>query len=229
MALESADQIWELVPTNPESGDPVAEGDNHLRMIKLSLQNSLPGMSAPWTTSSPINCGDPVVDQDAVTLKYLNTMPHNTGIGFPIVWLLPALPSSDHLDLEGQLLNRIDYAELFALYGITYGAGDGTTTFQLPDMRGLFSRAVGTNVNGAASGAFGTKQNQSTQDHTHYALSSGNAFFAWLTVGGAYNAPAGGSLNLESIQFTGSSDTAGVSGQNETRPANMALLCCIKT
>jgi len=233
MALESADQIWELVPTNPESGDPVAEGDNHLRMIKLSLQNSLPGMTAPWTTSSPINCGDPVVDQDAVTLKYLNTMPHNTGIGFPIVWLLPALPSSDHLDLEGQLLNRIDYAELFALYGITYGAGDGTTTFQLPDMRGLFMRvwdhskgidpdsAARTNRGDGVVGDFvGTKQEDALQEHSHGSAAAS-----------AGSHPVGGGTGASSPDINDKQTlTTGTAGNysSETRPINIYVRMIIR-
>lgn len=37
--------------------------------------------------------------------------------------------------LEGQTVSRTTYSNLFAIYGTTYGAGDGTTTFKLPDFR----------------------------------------------------------------------------------------------
>lgn len=37
---------------------------------------------------------------------------------------------------EGQLLNRTSYSTLFAAIGTSWGAGDGTTTFALPDLRG---------------------------------------------------------------------------------------------
>lgn len=37
--------------------------------------------------------------------------------------------------LEGAIVSRTTYAALFAIYGTTYGAGDGETTFQLPDCR----------------------------------------------------------------------------------------------
>lgn len=37
--------------------------------------------------------------------------------------------------LEGQTVSRTQYTNLFNLYGTTYGAGDGVSTFQLPDMR----------------------------------------------------------------------------------------------
>lgn len=39
----------------------------------------------------------------------------------------------------GQAISRTSYAALFAVIGITYGAGDSTTTFNLPDCRGRVS------------------------------------------------------------------------------------------
>lgn len=37
--------------------------------------------------------------------------------------------------LEGQTVSRTQYKNLFAIYGTTYGAGNGSTTFKLPDCR----------------------------------------------------------------------------------------------
>lgn len=45
MALESANWITQLVQANPVDGDPVGEGDDHLRMIKTVLKNSFPSSS----------------------------------------------------------------------------------------------------------------------------------------------------------------------------------------
>lgn len=42
---------------------------------------------------------------------------------------------SNEIWLEGQEVSRNTYANLFAIYGITYGAGDGSSTFNLPDCR----------------------------------------------------------------------------------------------
>lgn len=44
---------------------------------------------------------------------------------------------------EGQPVSRTTYAALFAVIGTTYGAGDGSTTFNLPDRRGKYSRGAG--------------------------------------------------------------------------------------
>ena len=46
------------------------------------------------------------------------------------------------LKCNGALLSRTTYAALFAVIGTTYGAGDGSTTFALPDLRGEFVRGV---------------------------------------------------------------------------------------
>jgi len=45
MALESASWVTQLNSSNPTATDPVAEGDDHLRMIKTVLRNSFPSSS----------------------------------------------------------------------------------------------------------------------------------------------------------------------------------------
>lgn len=45
-----------------------------------------------------------------------------------------------YLEYNGQAVSRTTYATLFAVVGTTYGAGDGSTTFNLPDLRGEFIR-----------------------------------------------------------------------------------------
>ncbi|KXH83257.1 phage tail protein [Chryseobacterium kwangjuense] len=47
---------------------------------------------------------------------------------------------SGYLECNGEAVSRITYASLFAVIGATYGAGDGSTTFNLPDLRGEFVR-----------------------------------------------------------------------------------------
>lgn len=58
----------------------------------------------------------------------------------------PLAEDSTRLLANGQTVSRETYADLFAAIGTTYGAGDGSTTFQLPDMRDRMPRAVGTDV-----------------------------------------------------------------------------------
>lgn len=63
------------------------------------------------------------------------------GAAAPTGWLL----------CQGQAVSRTTYAQLFSVIGTTYGSGDGSTTFNLPDMRGRV--AVGSDANlGTISG-----------------------------------------------------------------------------
>lgn len=55
-------------------------------------------------------------------------------IGEPIICLSSTLNDGE-IWLEGSTVSRSTYANLFAVYGTTYGAGDGSTTFTLPDFR----------------------------------------------------------------------------------------------
>ena len=55
-------------------------------------------------------------------------------IGGLIITLSSTLEDNE-IWLEGGTVSRTTYAELFAIYGTTYGAGDGSTTFVLPDFR----------------------------------------------------------------------------------------------
>jgi microcystin-dependent protein len=51
----------------------------------------------------------------------------------------------------GQAVSRTTYADLFATVGTTYGAGDGSTTFNLPDLRGRVPAGL-DNMGGTAAG-----------------------------------------------------------------------------
>lgn len=58
-----------------------------------------------------------------------------TSVGRPIFCLNGETLGNNEIWLEGATVSRTTYAELFAFYGTTYGEGDGSTTFELPDFR----------------------------------------------------------------------------------------------
>ena len=62
-----------------------------------------------------------------------------------MLWLT-GTPPSGFIMLDGSAISRTTYAPLFALWGTTYGAGDGSTTFGLPDFRGRSIIGVGTGL-----------------------------------------------------------------------------------
>lgn len=55
-------------------------------------------------------------------------------IGEPIITLNSTIEDNE-IWLEGATVSRTTYATLFSIYGTTYGAGNGSTTFKLPDFR----------------------------------------------------------------------------------------------
>jgi microcystin-dependent protein len=57
--------------------------------------------------------------------------------GAMLMWPTDTAPA-DWLLCYGQAISRTTYAALFGVIGTTFGAGDGSTTFNLPDMRGRF-------------------------------------------------------------------------------------------
>jgi microcystin-dependent protein len=122
------------------------------------------------------------------------------------------------LAADGTAVSRSTYAALFAAISTTYGAGDGSTTFALPDLRGYFVRGSGTNGDGTEAGTFGAKQADAFKSHTH-------GYTDQIAVSNGQFNVAGGTGQ------DGASDlarTTGSTGGTETRPKNIAMLYCIK-
>jgi microcystin-dependent protein len=114
---------------------------------------------------------------------------------------------------NGQAVKRAGvsgYPALFEAIDTTYGAGDNSTTFNLPDLRGYFVRGFGT---AAGSGAFGAKQEDDFKAHTHPVNN--------IVLVGGYQGSGGGLVGRGSAN----SDST---GGTETRPKNIAMLYCIK-
>lgn len=76
-------------------------------------------------------------------------------------------PPTGWLKANGAEISRITYAALFAAIGTTFGAGDGSTTFTLPDLRGEFLRGWDDGRGVDTSRGFGSTQAQAFLSHTH--------------------------------------------------------------
>ena len=71
------------------------------------------------------------------------------------------------LKANGAAVSRTAYAALFAAIGTTYGAGDGRSTFNLPDLRGEFIRGWDDGRGVDAGRVFGSAQAHALQSHQH--------------------------------------------------------------
>ena len=72
--------------------------------------------------------------------------------GSVIAWVAASAPDG-WLLCQGQAISRSTYAALFAKCSTDFGAGDGSSTFNIPDLRGRTVTMAGTNINRAGSTA----------------------------------------------------------------------------
>lgn len=115
-----------------------------------------------------------------------------------------------------------DFSALYAILGTTYGVA-GT----LPDLEGVFIRGTGSQtISGITySGTLGTKEGDAMQGHYHNILTNttGTASSPLMRAG------AGGATSSASATTIVTDGTNGTPRTgSETRPANIALLPCIK-
>jgi microcystin-dependent protein len=189
------------------------------------------------------------VDVDNVTVgpaKILDTS--DSGIvGSLAIVAMNEVPKR-HLACDGSVVSRTEYSELFAAIGTTWGAGDGSTTFKLPDLEtdGLFIRAAnGSNpvgsVQGDTTAVNGLSTNTTGSTHTHKFEADYSTVSSPATTDGAGTIVAGSNAGLGRRSVTGSrvsvndgvmaadsAHTHGMSGDAETRPKNAAFKVVIR-
>ena len=142
------------------------------------------------------------------------------------------------LEANGSAVSRATYASLFTALSTMYGAGDGSTTFNLPDYRGYFLRgwnhgsgadpdaATRTNRGDGTTGdSVGTKQTDAFASHYHV---SGFAGVNNTAAFGVSTAP-GGNLNTQNGTSSSNHDNSSSVGANETRPKNVNVIYCVST
>lgn len=197
---------------------PVDDGIQSYRVTSVQIKTYI---------LSALSIATGMIQDTAVTLGKLagpvqeSLLPTGTLLAFGGT----AAPSG-FLLADGTAISRTTYAALFALIGTTYGAGNGTTTFNLPDTRGVFIRGNGSQTIGGKvyTGTRGTTEQDQFQGHWHLAgnglggtNSGGGQPFTGTGNNSGVGAPAGDGVN--GAPRTGS----------ETRPANISVVYIIKT
>lgn len=122
-----------------------------------------------------------------------------------------------YLIANGAAISRATYGNLFAALGTAYGAGDGATTFNLPDLRGEFIRGADQGRGVDAGRTVGSVQADELRAHSHTVRT--------------YQGPTGMGVANTGASAPGPYDVAGgalPTGGAETRPRNVALLPLIK-
>lgn len=163
-------------------------------------------------------------------------------------------PPPGYLKLNGAEYSRTTYAELFAVIGTTYGVGNGSTTFNVDDWRGIFPRGWDDGRGLDAGRVFGSEQEGTwlrTVMHEWSSSDAGgiagpigmphaspDATLVNAGVGGAFPSGAltgGGSAFTSALTDNTINGTTGTAGGGDPvnrwirmRPTNAATLFCIK-
>lgn len=178
----------------------------------------------------------PTIYTDDETGEVVNELGAPTGT---IAYFSLASAPSGWLKANGATISRTTYSALYTAIEDTYGAGDGSTTFEIPDLRGEFIRSLddGRGIDGSRT--LGSTQSAANEQHGHYVGTGGFA-----SGGGGYGG-ATASLNVTGynngmISFyryggantyvypTNSDALKAQYDGSEGRPRNLALLACIK-
>lgn len=137
-------------------------------------------------------------------------------------------PPEGAIVADGRELNRTTYKGLFNIYGTKYGAGDGSTTFNVPDLDGRFielttdAESVGQFVEPGLPNIIGTSQGEFGVMNVEYtgALTKSEATFNH----GDRN--TGNDVSTPSFDASRSSSLYGAS--TTVQPSSLRGLACIK-
>lgn len=136
------------------------------------------------------------------------------------------IPSS-YLACNGAAISRTTYAKLFDVIGTTYGSGDGSTTFNLPNLENNsfmeFSSSVGTAKSAGLPNITGEAGNPTTEGIS--AISSSGALTATIIASGRAAGSGGSSMKI-SIDASKSSSIYGNS--TTVQPKSLTVRAIIK-
>lgn len=193
---------------NPAVG---AEATEVTADIMNALQEELVNVIA--ASGQALNKPDNTQLRKAIEALVANAFPSGAVMPFGMA----AVPTG-WLKCNGVAVSRTTYARLFAAIGVTYGPGNGTTTFNVPDLRGEFVRGWDDGRNVDAARVLGSAQGDLVKAHSHGITIN-------LQGEDGQGTPAGGAAGPDGT-WNGSTNSTGGA---ENRPRNVALAYCIKT
>ena len=117
--------------------------------------------------------------------------PGEVPTGTVLAMASPTVPVG-FLECSGATVSRTTYSALFSLIGTTYGAGDSSTTFVLPNLRGAFIRGWDNGRTIDNGRAFANTQSVAPSTHVHGGITSGGS----STSGAAITAVEGFPYNV---------------------------------
>lgn len=189
-----------------------------------NLSNGTNALGMRWDNSRIFVRVDNTDFPVATTADVAAAMPPGT-----VIYFAGLVPPNGFLKCNGAQVSRATYAGIFAAIGTTYGAGNGSTTFNLPDLRGEFIRGYDDGRTVDNGRVLGSWQADELRWHDHiYRRGHLSNSVAWERVEARRDSSA--SLYDGDGRFDDPGDRVSTAafGGVETRPRNLALLACIK-
>ncbi|MDG3040430.1 phage tail protein [Roseicyclus marinus] len=190
-----------------------------------------PTVTVPGMRWADTNSGEVVTrirnaaDDDWIELATLAALTAAQVPAGSVIWYAASAAPTGYLKANGALVSRTTYADLFTAIGTTFGVGDGSTTFGLPDLRGEFIRGW-DDARGIDSGrVFGSAQN-ATRIPNVFTDSGSVLQTAKNSPIGESDGSVGGSITR--TLFGPGTDSGTITQYGTVRPRNRALLACIK-
>ena len=211
-----------------------------LQIVGIGTTTLLVSGNARVTGTLSIGTSSITLDGNANTISGVTTITDSSGgyLSHPpgtIIFHSASTAPAGYIKANGATISRSAYSALFNTLGTTYGAGDGSTTFQIPDMRGQFPRGFDDGAGVDSGRTFGSSQSHQIAYHKHATWGEANSSFTFGNSSGNGHMGSSGGIDYDNYWFytnDGSNidntlNAAGLMG-NETRPRNVALLACIK-
>ena len=160
----------------------------------------------------------------------------STVSGSIVMWPTASAPTG-YLLCDGTAVSRSTYSTLFTLFGTTFGTGDGSTTFNLPNYtnRMPYGTTIGS-TGGSADAIVVSHTHTATStvtDPGHSHLGSVYNYYSASTGSGGYvsgiNQSTATSTATTGITVATTNATAGVSGTNANLPPYLGINFIIKT
>ena len=217
-----------------------AAGDARYLQITAASTTYLPLAGGTLTGTLTLDAA-PTADLQAATKKYVDDevagIPAATDLtpAGTVIYTARSTAPTGYLKANGAAVSRTTYATLFSAIGTTYGGGDGSTTFNLPDLRGEFVRGLDDGRGVDTSRTLGSSQGDATALPSNAFTTSNPGNHSHSYSGGDRQNVGSGGASQPVSQGGNTTGAAGAhthtigGGDAETRPRNIALLACIKT
>ena len=158
VSITSSDLVWSGSQTFLDNKFTIKDNLDNTKALTLQVSNISSGTTK--TLTAPNENG--TISTREYMTEYVNALFRGQVAYFP----LDDAPTG-WLKADGSAVSRTTYSALYAVIGTAFGSGDGSTTFNLPDLRAEFIRGLDSGRGVDSGRVLGSVQTSSVGSHTH--------------------------------------------------------------